>query len=75
MDVRYEDLVNDPVGTLRRIYETLRLSDFDTVQPTIEAWAESEHKNYKTNKHQLPADKEAMILSAWEDYFQTYGYR
>lgn len=75
VDVRYEDLVNDPVATLRRIYETLRLSDFDTVQPTIEAWVESEHKGYKPNKHQLPADKEAMILSAWGDYFERYGYR
>jgi len=75
VDVRYEDLVNDPVGTLRRIYETLRLSDFDTVQPTIEAWVESEHKDYKANRHQLPADKEALILSAWQDYFERYGYR
>ena len=74
VDVRYEDLVNDPVRALRRIYETLRLSDFDTVQPTIEAWVESEHRGYKPNKHQLPADKEAMIQTAWQDYFERYGY-
>ena len=56
IDIRYEDLVKDPVGTLRRIYQTLRLSDFDTVQPTIEAWVESEHRDYKPNKHELDDD-------------------
>jgi hypothetical protein len=75
IDVRYEDLIADPVGTLRRIYETLRLSDFDSVQPAIEAWTESEHQGYKRNKHQLSQDQEGMIRSAWQDYFERYGYR
>jgi hypothetical protein len=75
IDVRYEDLIADPVGTLRRIYETLRLSDFDSVQPAIEAWTESEHQGYKRNKHQLSQDQEGMIRGAWQDYFERYGYR
>ncbi len=74
IDVRYEDLVGDPLGTLRRIYETLRLSDFDSVQPAIEAWVESEHRDYQPNQHQLPPEKEAMIRSAWRGYFERYGY-
>ncbi len=74
MDVRYEELVRDPGGTLRKIYETLRLSDFESVQGTIEAWVESEHREYTPNKHQLPPEKEAMIRDAWHDYFETYGY-
>jgi LPS sulfotransferase NodH len=75
IDIRYEDLIEDPVAALRQIYETLRLSDFDSVQPTIQAWADSEHREYKPNRHQLPAEKEAMIQSAWQDYFDRYGYR
>jgi hypothetical protein len=74
IDVRYEDLVRDPVGTLRWIYETLKLSDFDSVQPAIEAWAETEHQGYKPNKHHLAEDQEALIRDAWQDYFQRYGY-
>lgn len=74
MDVRYEELVRDPVGTLRQIYETLRLSDFESVQPTIEAWVESEHRGYMANRHQLPPDKEAMIRDEWHNYFEAYGY-
>lgn len=74
IDVRYEDLIADPVEMLRQIYSTLRLSDFDFVEPAIQQWVESEHRDYQTNQHQLAADKEAMIRTAWHDYFQRYGY-
>ena len=74
IDVRYEDLIANPIGVLRQIYETLRLSEFDSVEPTIRQWVESEHRDYKRNQHQLPADKEATIRSAWQDYFDRYGY-
>ncbi len=75
IDVRFEDLTRDPVETLRTIYETLRLSDFESVEPTIQNWAESDHKNYRRNQHQLPPEKEALILDAWHEYFESYGYR
>jgi len=74
IDVRYEDLVQDPVETLRRIYETLRLSEFDSVQPTIEQWVASEHQSYKRNRHQLSAEQEKLIRTHWYDYFERYGY-
>lgn len=74
IDIRYEDLVKDPSATMKRIYETLRLSDFETVQPAIEQWVESEHQDYKTNQHQLDESTESMLRSAWQDYFERYGY-
>ncbi|MFK8111499.1 MAG: sulfotransferase [Rubripirellula sp.] len=74
IDVRYEDLVKDPVGTLKHIYKTLKLSDFEAVEPVLEAWVESEHRSYKANQHRLPAEQESRIQSAWKDYFETYGY-
>ncbi|MEM8667664.1 MAG: sulfotransferase [Planctomycetota bacterium] len=74
VDVRYEDLIQDPVATLARIYQTLRLSDFASAQPSIEQWAASEHRQYKTNRHQMSSETEAMIRDAWQDYFLRYGY-
>ena len=75
IDVRFEDLTSNPVETLRSIYETLRLSDFESVEMTIREWAQSEHQSYQRNQHQLPPDKEEMILNEWQEYFDTYGYR
>ncbi len=74
VDVRYEDLVRDPVAILRGIYETLRLGDFESVEPSLQDWVESEHRTYQPNRHQLPPDKDAMIREAWRDYFDTYQY-
>lgn len=74
IDVRYEDLIADPVATLQQIYQTLRLGDFESVSPVIEAWVESEHREYKPNQHQLASDTEAMIRDAWQEYFTRYGY-
>jgi hypothetical protein len=74
VDVRYEDLIADPVAILQNVYQTLRLSDFDSVRPVIEAWADNEHRVYQTNRHRLSARDEATIRSAWKHYFETYGY-
>jgi hypothetical protein len=74
VDVRYEDLKTDPVRCLRNIYETLHLSDFETVRPAIEQWATTEHQAYQTNRHELRPEHEQLIRGAWQDYFQRYGY-
>ena len=74
IDVRYEDLTASPVDTMQKIYEQLRLSDFETVRPSIQQWAETEHKSYQTNKHQLSAEHEALIKEQWGNYFERYGY-
>ena len=74
IDIRYEDLVREPVSTMRKIYETLRLSDFETVQPVLQQWVDSQHQEYQTNQHQLNESTEAMLRTAWRDYFERYGY-
>ncbi|MEO1618498.1 MAG: sulfotransferase [Planctomycetota bacterium] len=74
VELRYEDLIEDPVANLERIYKTLHLSEFESVRPVIERWAATEHRNYRVNKHQLSPQDEATIREAWHDYFETYGY-
>jgi omega-hydroxy-beta-dihydromenaquinone-9 sulfotransferase len=74
IDVRYEDLIADPVGQMEWIYAQLKLGDFDYVRDAITQWAQTQHREYKTNKHQLPPEQEAMITQAWNDYFQRYKY-
>ena len=74
IDVRYEDLTKDPVGTLEQIYEKLHLADFESVRPNLQEWAETEHRGYQANRHQLNESDEQMIKDAWQDYFQRYGY-
>jgi len=74
VDIRYEELIDDPVSTLEKIYRQLRLSDFESVRPVIQQWVTSEHRSYQTNRHQLSKADETAIAEAWKDYFETYGY-
>jgi omega-hydroxy-beta-dihydromenaquinone-9 sulfotransferase len=72
-EVRYEDLVRDPVGELRRIYETLGLGDFAPVEPRLEAYLQSQ-RSYVKNEHQLDPELKAEIRRRWAGYIERYGY-
>jgi omega-hydroxy-beta-dihydromenaquinone-9 sulfotransferase len=71
--IRYEDLKSDTPGTIRRIYETLDLGDYDRVAAIYEAKARRS-SSYKTNKFTLDAQLIEMVDENWTDYFERYGY-
>jgi hypothetical protein len=72
-EVRYEDLVADPVGQMERVYETLALDDFDHVRPEIEAYAD-EHREYRTNRYELAPELSEEISRRWGWFAERYGY-
>ena len=73
VDIRYEDLVADPIGELRQIYQRLGLGDFAQVEPELLRYA-MKTRDYKTNKYQLPPDVAERVRGRWAPYFQRYGY-
>ncbi len=74
IDIRYEDLIADPISTLEKIYNSLRLADFETVRADIQAWTDNEHQAYQTNAHQLSIAQEDRLQERWGEYFKRYGY-
>jgi hypothetical protein len=72
-EVRYEDLIEDPVGQLRTIYERLELDGFETVRPALEEFVAGQ-KGYQTNKYQLSPEQRAEIARRWGFFFEQYGY-
>jgi hypothetical protein len=72
-EVKYEDLVKDPVGQMQAIYEQLHLGDFAQVRPAIEAFL-GETRNYKTNKYQLSDADRRIVGARWRKYAEHYGY-
>jgi hypothetical protein len=73
VDIRYEDLVADPVGVIEGIYQTLDLGDFSQVRETLETYVRSQQP-YETNRHQLSPDVSEEIILRWRRYFEHYGY-
>ena len=72
-DLHYEQLVEDPVRELRKAYEHLKLNDFDSVTPKLEAFA-GRKREYRTNRYQLSPNSEQKILQNWGDFATRYGY-
>jgi hypothetical protein len=72
-DVRYEDLVADPVGETSKIYDQLGLGAYERVHEKIAAFVAAQ-KDYKTNKHHLDESLKTRIKERWRDYFDRYGY-
>lgn len=72
-DIRYEDLVEDPLATLENVYSQLRLGDFEQARPKAEIFL-AERKHFKTNTHTIPEAWRRRIDREWNDYITTYGY-
>jgi hypothetical protein len=72
-EVRYEDLVADPVGQLQRIYSELELGDFAETRPQIEAFL-ARNAGYETNRYQLTPGQRAEVGQRWGDVIRRYGY-
>ncbi|AMV32926.1 Sulfotransferase domain protein [Pirellula sp. SH-Sr6A] len=73
IDVRYEELVANPVEVVERIYRQLDIGDFQSVRPALMARSDSE-KEYQTNRFGLDPEVEQLVMTRWRDYAERYGY-
>jgi hypothetical protein len=72
-ELKYEDLVADPVGQMRMLYERLDMGEFDELKPRLDQYMAT-HSNYERNKFQLTAAQRKVISHRWGDVIQRYGY-
>jgi len=73
LDVRYEDLVADPVAVMNRIYRRFGLLDFERVCPAINEYFEKAG-GYRTNRYEPSPELRRRITERWAGYAQRYGY-
>jgi len=72
-EVRYEDLVADPVGVLEEAYARLGLDAFSAVRPAIETQARS-MKRYRTNTYRHDPRIVGEVSRRWRTFIDRYGY-
>ena len=72
-ELRFEELIEDPLGMLRDLYTQLSLGDFSRVQSAAESHL-AEVKNYRRNHYQIDEEKRDTITTRWAAYFEQYGY-
>ena len=72
-EIRYEDLVADPVAKMREVYEKLGLEGFEAALPAFEAQGRS-MKAYRTNTYRHDPRIVAEISRRWQPFLDRYGY-
>jgi hypothetical protein len=72
-EMRYEDLVHDPIGEMNKLYTHLALDDFNTVKPRLERYF-AERADYRTNRYEQTPELRAKIEARWGEVIRRYGY-
>ncbi len=72
-ELRYEDLVADPLPQLEAIYQRLKLGDFETARPAVAKYLDGV-KSYRPNKWDLEDRLIDKIRSRCAEYLRRYGY-
>ena len=72
-EVRYEELVKDPAGQMRQVYEALELGGYDAYRPRLEEYLQAQ-SGYETNKYQMTDADRAEVRQRWGDVIERYGY-
>jgi hypothetical protein len=73
IDIRYENLVAQPIETIKTIYQHLELGDSDAVIARIQE-RQAADNDYQVNQHQTSPELEKVVQQEWSDYSRRYGY-
>jgi hypothetical protein len=73
-EVRFEELEDDPLGQVRRVFDALRLPDFDQAEPAIRRYVDSVAGYQKNAFAELPAALRDRIARKWRPCFEAWGY-
>jgi len=75
VDVKYEELMANPTGTIQKIYEQLGLEGWEDVKPKIEEH-EKNQKTFKVNEHDvIEADLKEKVYQRMKHYFEAFQYQ
>ena len=73
VEIRFEDLVDQPIDQLRRAYDQLELGGFEDAKPNVQDYFERK-KSHKKNELQLDEKLKLEIDSNWQEYMAKFGY-
>lgn len=73
IEVRFEDLIADPVATTRHVYETFSLNGFEEMESKIRSYF-SERSDVKPSTPSRSPELQRSINEHWREYLKNFGY-
>jgi hypothetical protein len=74
IEIRYEDLVSEPLKQVKMIYEKLSLPGFIKAKPYLEKYLESK-KDYKTNVYSIDKNIINKVKKNWNFTIEMWNYK
>src|SRR6185437_750906 len=72
-EIHYEELVRDPISSMRAVYEQLDLGQFENILPALEQYV-ANTEGYQTNKYELSDEAREQVARRWGGFMRRYGY-
>jgi len=72
-EIRYEDLVHDPVATMAQIYDQLGLGEFANARPLVQQVV-GEKTGYQTNTYSNGIESQVPSSPIFAEYRRCFGY-
>lgn len=72
-ELRYDDLVADPLGEIERLYRALELPGFERARPAFAAYLESV-AGYRTSRYRQAPEGAERVARAWAPFIERWGY-
>jgi hypothetical protein len=73
VEIKYEDLITDPLGQVNYIYTTLKLPGFTAAQPHMRAYLDKQSE-YKTNVYAIDKDIIRHVDKHWKFTVDRWEY-
>jgi len=74
VDVRYEDLVSNPIKQVKKIYSKLKLPGLNDALPGMKKYLERQ-KDYKTNVYTIDKKIIQRVKNNWNFTIESWGYK
>jgi hypothetical protein len=74
VEIRYEDLVTDPIAAMRDIYRRLGLDKFDEAEGPMRAIL-TDRSDHRVSSYRLPEPIARKVADRLKPFIDRYGYR
>ncbi len=74
VELRYEDLVKDPVATMRDLYARLGIGDFAAAEPHMQAYLDAQQE-HRVSEYEMPKALRQRIVERLGPFIDRFGYR
>jgi hypothetical protein len=74
IELRYEDLIKDPLETLRDIYKRLDIGDFASAEAPMQAYLDAQ-KEHRVSEYEMPLELKRKIVDRLGPYIDRFSYR